>query len=74
MQFLSLQAADTIFIKETRIPILLERKDNVLFYIRLDAKESQTLNDVVLKFGENVNLKEIQSAKLLLQWYGGASR
>ncbi len=62
------KAADTIFIKETRIPILLERKDNVLFYIRLDAKESQTLNDVVLKFGENVNLKEIQSAKL---YYSG---
>lgn len=62
------RAADTIFIKETRIPILLERKDNVLFYIRLDAKDSQTLNDVVLKFGKNVNLKEIQSAKL---YYSG---
>lgn len=62
------RATDTIFIKETRIPILLERKDNVLFYIRLDAKESQTLNDVVLKFGKNVNLKEIQSAKL---YYSG---
>ena len=50
------QAADTIFVRETRIPILIERQDNVLFYLRLDAKESQTLNDVVLNLGEGVNL------------------
>lgn len=62
------RAADTIFIRETRIPILIERQDNVLFYLRLDAKESQTLNDVVLKFGKGVNLSEIQAVKL---YYGG---
>ena len=62
------QAADTIFVRETRIPILIERQDNVLFYLRLDAKESQTLNDVVLNLGEGVNLSEIQSIKL---YYGG---
>ena len=61
------QAADTIFVRETRIPILIERQDNVLFYLRLDAKESQTLNDVVLNLGEGVNLSEIQSIKL---YYG----
>ena len=64
----TLCAADTLFIKETRIPILIERQDNVLFYLRLDAKESQTLNDVVLNLGEGVNLSEIQSIKL---YYGG---
>ncbi|MBP6065897.1 MAG: exo-alpha-sialidase [Bacteroides sp.] len=62
------QAADTIFVKETRIPILIERKDNVLFNIRLDAKESQRLNDVVLKFDQEVNLADIQSVKL---YYSG---
>lgn len=65
---LVVQAADTIFVRETRIPILIERQDNVLFYLRLDAKESQTLNDVVLNLGEGVNLSEIQSIKL---YYGG---
>ena len=65
------QAADTIFVRETRIPILIERQDNVLFYLRLDAKESQTLNDVVLNLGEGVNLSEIQSIKL---YYGGKKR
>lgn len=62
------RAADTIFIRETRIPILIERQDNVLFYFRLDAKESRMLNDVVLKFGKDVDLSEIQSVKL---YYSG---
>lgn len=62
------QAADTIFVRETRIPVLIERQDNVLFYFRLDAKESKTLNDVVLNLGKEVNLSEIQSIKL---YYGG---
>lgn len=61
-------AADTIFVRETRIPILIERQDNVLFYLRMDAKESQTLNDIVLKFGKNVNLSEVASVKL---YYSG---
>lgn len=65
---LAVKAADTIFIRETRIPILLERQDNVLFNLRVDAKESQTLNDVVLKFGKEVNLSELQSIKL---YYSG---
>lgn len=62
------RAADTVFIRETRIPILIERQDNVLFYFRLDARESRMLDDVVLKFGEDVNLAEIQSVKL---YYSG---
>lgn len=62
------RAADTLFIRETRIPLLIERKDNILFYLRLDAKESQTLNDVVLKLGKGVNLSEIESVKL---YYSG---
>lgn len=60
------QAADTIFVRETRIPILIERQDNVLFYLRLDAKESQTLNDVVLNLGEGVNLSETTSNRAFL--------
>lgn len=62
------QAEDTIFVRETRIPVLIERQDNVLFYLRLDAKESQTLNDVVLKFGIGVNLADVESVKL---YYSG---
>ena len=62
------KAADTIFIRETRIPFLIERQDNVLFYLRLDAKESQVLDDLVLDFGKETRLSDIQSVKL---YYGG---
>lgn len=64
----TLCAADTLFIKETRIPILIERQDNVLFYLRLDAKDSKVLDKVVLKFDEETVLSDIQSVKL---YYGG---
>lgn len=64
----SANAADTIFVRETRIPLLIERQDNVLFYIRMNAKESQTLNEVILKFGKDVNLTEVASVKL---YYSG---
>ena len=35
----TIRVSDTVFIRETQIPILIERQDNVLFYIRLDAEE-----------------------------------
>lgn len=62
------KATDTIFVRETRIPILIERQDNVLFYFRMDAQSSQVLNDVTLNLGKEVNLSDIQSIKL---YYGG---
>ncbi len=61
-------AADTVFIKETQIPILLDRKDNALFYLKINQPEDKKLNKVVLKFGEEVNLKDVYSVKL---YYGG---
>lgn len=62
------RAADTIFVRETQIPVLIERADNVLFYLRLDAKESKMLNEIVLDLGKNTNLSAIQSVKL---YYSG---
>lgn len=63
-----LRAADTIFVRETQVPVLIERMDNVLYYLRLDAKENKVLNEVTLDFGKEVDLSEIQSIKL---YYGG---
>jgi len=62
------QAADTLFVKETRIPILIERKDNVLLYLRLDARTNTVLNDITLRFGNSVRLSDIESVKL---YYAG---
>lgn len=61
-------AADTIRVKETQIPLLLDRTDNVLFYIRIDAKKAQKLEEISLTFSDKVNLSEIKSVKL---YYGG---
>lgn len=61
-------ASDTVFVRETQIPVLIERQDNVLFMLRLNAKESRTLDEVVLNFGKDVNMSDIQSVKL---YYSG---
>ena len=59
---------DTVRIRETQIPILIDRKDNVLFNLRVDSKQSKVLNHVTLRFGNDVKLSEIQSVKL---YYSG---
>lgn len=65
---MSAQKQDTVAVRETRIPVLIERQDNELFNLRIDATQSQVLNDVKLSFGKEVNLSEIEAVKL---YYGG---
>lgn len=62
------KASDTVFIHETQIPVLIERQDNVLFYLRLDAKESKKLDEIILDFSKSTNLADVQAIKL---YYGG---
>ncbi len=64
----ALQGADTIRVKQTRTPVLIDRNDNVLFYIRIDAQVSRKLNKLALKFSDDTPLQEIASIKL---YYGG---
>ena len=61
-------AADTLFVRETQVPVLLEREDNVLFELKLRAPQARTLDEVVLELGKEVNLKHIRSIKL---YYAG---
>lgn len=68
LSVMAVQAADTLFIKAPQVPILIERNDNVLFYMRMDAKETKTLDEVTVTFGKNVPLSQIKSVKL---YYGG---
>ena len=65
---LSVQAADTVFVKSPQIPILIERHDNVLAYMRLDATEAKYVDGITLQLSENVTLSDIKSLKL---YYGG---
>lgn len=68
LSVMAVQAADTLFIKTPQVPILIERNDNVLFYMRMDAKETKTLDEVTVTFGKDVPLSQIKSVKL---YYGG---
>lgn len=61
-------AVDTVAVRETKIPVLIERQDNELFYLRIEATQSQVLNEVELSFGTEVKLNEIAAVKL---YYGG---
>lgn len=65
---LSIKAADTAFIKNPQIPILIERHDNVLCYMRINAHGAKVLDNVSVTFGQDVPLEQIKSVKL---YYGG---
>lgn len=65
---LGIKAVDTVFIKNPQIPILIERHDNVLCYMRINAHEAKVLDNVSVTFGQDVPLEQIKSVKL---YYGG---
>lgn len=64
----TMNAIDTVYIHETQVPILIDRKDNALFYLKINADESKTLDKLQLRFDEGTNLYDIKSIKL---YYGG---
>lgn len=66
--FSILHAADTIRVKQSKTPILIDRNDNVLYYLRIDSENAKKLDEVRLTFSANVNRDEIESVKL---YYGG---
>ena len=61
-------AADTVFVKEAQVPVLLERQDNVMFYLRIPARESRVLDQVVLDFSRCADWASVAAVKL---YYGG---
>lgn len=64
-------AVDNIVkVKNPQIPILIDRQDNVLFYLRIDADiaNSKKLNTISLNLDKSVKLNEIKSIKL---YYSG---
>ena len=48
---LAVQARDTLFVQQPQYPILIERHDNILMLMRIDAKETGTLNALTLDLG-----------------------
>ena len=72
MAALSVQAAgDTVFVRTPATPILLDRQDNELMYLRIRATDSRRLECVQVRFGDETDLNSIESVKL---YYGGTDR
>lgn len=62
------KAADTLYVREKQVPVLIEREDNVLFELKITATTTQKLDEVVLDFGPETDTKHIRAVKL---YYGG---
>jgi sialidase-1 len=63
-----ISAADVVQLKKNRVPILLERSDNVACFLRIEADKSTMLNEVSLTLDDDVNPEEIRAIRL---YYGG---
>lgn len=66
--FLTGYAQDILQVKQPQIPILTDRQDNVLFYMRLNAEESRMLDEVTLELDGQLDLADIEAVKL---YYAG---
>lgn len=66
---LSAQAAsDTVFVRTPSTPILLDRQDNELMYLRIGASATRRLERIEVCFGDDTDPDEVESLKL---YYGG---
>ena len=71
----SLAAAGSLGVRCPRIPILVDRTDNVLFYLRVpDAKPGDILESVTVEFGSGTDLKSIASLSLFYSGTEAANR
>lgn len=61
-------SADTLYMRESQLPILIDRKDNVLFEIRIQANKGDVLDQLAVHLGENVKTSDIRAVKL---YYSG---
>lgn len=66
--------ADTLYIREPQLPVLIDRKDNVLFEIRISAQKGDVLNRLNICLGKNVNTSEVKAIKLYYSGTEAASR
>lgn len=68
------RAADTLYVRERQIPILINREDNVLCEIRIPARQGDVLNGLTLRIGDDVKLSDIQALRLFYSGVEAPSR
>ena len=67
-------AADSLYVREQQIPILIDRTDNVLLEMRIPAQKGDVLNNFTLQFGEETNLSDIKAVRLFYSGTEAPSR
>ena len=67
-------AADSLYVREQQIPILIDRTDNVLFEIRVPAQKGDVLDKLTLLFGDETNTSEIKAVRLFYSGVEAPSR
>lgn len=65
---LGAQAQDTLFVKEAQVPLLRERTDNTLYYLRIEPTQAKKLESITLQFSPNARLDHIKAVRI---YYGG---
>ena len=49
-------AADSLFVRKPQIPILIDRTDNILVEMRIQAHKGDVLNKLSLQFEKGIDL------------------
>lgn len=70
----TLFAADSLYVREMQVPILIDRTDNVLYEMRIQGQKGDILNDLTIQFGEEVNLADIEAIRLFYSGTEAPSR
>lgn len=65
----SFSAVDSVKVWETQVPFLIEREDNALFYIRMEASGDELFQGIDLTFDQGI--EAVQEVKL---YYGGTKK
>lgn len=66
--------ADSLYVKEPRIPILTDRTDNVLFELRIPAQKGEILNQLTLQFADETDLSQVEAIRLFYSGTEAPSR
>lgn len=62
---------DTVRVWKTQIPLLIERTDNPVYYLKIDAHKGDKMNEITMEWDDTKALPFVESLKL---YYGGTRR
>lgn len=63
-------AADSLFVRKPQIPILIDRTDNILVEMRVQAHKGDVLNKLSLQFKEGIDLNDIKALRFFYKRNG----